>query len=151
MHLIERVGNTGALQNESDGAVANLTIRGVFPVQERVDGLPKPKALGYSQELWTMRLPAAHARDRRPAAGTPVWPNSPKGRCTRPPVRSMGCASCRHGLSDDLRVAGAGTATDGDRWGYLGTQRFEPVISPGRYSELLSTYSRYIGSKESEG
>src|SRR5580704_4160839 len=34
-------------------------------------GLPKPKALGYSHELWTTRLLAAHARDRGPAAGHP--------------------------------------------------------------------------------
>jgi transposase len=31
----------------------------------------KPKALGYSHELWTTRLLAAHARDRGPAAGHP--------------------------------------------------------------------------------
>jgi hypothetical protein len=31
----------------------------------------KPKALGYWHELWTTRLLAAHARDRRPAAGHP--------------------------------------------------------------------------------
>ena len=29
----------------------------------------KPKELGYSHELWTTRLLAAHARDRGPAAG----------------------------------------------------------------------------------
>jgi hypothetical protein len=86
MHLIERVGNTGALQNESDGAVANLTIRGVFPVQERVDGLPKPKALGYSQELWTTRLLAAHARDRRPAAGHPSVAKLAQGTVCRIPL-----------------------------------------------------------------
>jgi hypothetical protein len=43
----------------------------------------KPKALGYWHELWTTRLLAAHARDRGPAAGRPVWPDSPKGRCAR--------------------------------------------------------------------
>ena len=31
----------------------------------------KPKELGYSHELWTTRLLAAHARDRGPAAGHP--------------------------------------------------------------------------------
>jgi hypothetical protein len=33
----------------------------------------------------------------------------------------------------------------------LGTLRSELVISLGRHSELTSTYSCYIGSKESEG
>jgi hypothetical protein len=37
MHLVARVGNTGALQDKSDRAMANLAIGGMFPVQERVD------------------------------------------------------------------------------------------------------------------
>src|SRR5215469_16170721 len=36
-HLAERVGNTSALQDESYRALANLPIRGMFPVQEGVD------------------------------------------------------------------------------------------------------------------
>jgi hypothetical protein len=44
-------------------------------------------------------------------------------------------------------------AADGPPAGLLalGTLRSELVISLGRHSELPSTYSRYIGSKESEG
>jgi hypothetical protein len=33
----------------------------------------------------------------------------------------------------------------------LGTPRSELIMSLGRHSELPSTYSRYIGSKEIEG
>src|SRR6516225_5868263 len=36
-HLVERVRNTSPLQDESDRAVADLSIRGMIPVQERVD------------------------------------------------------------------------------------------------------------------
>jgi Homeodomain-like domain len=56
----------------------------------------KPKALGYSHELWTTRLLAAHARDRGPPPATPVWPNSPKGWCARssPITRSSRTRAC---------------------------------------------------------
>jgi Homeodomain-like domain len=39
-----------------------------------------PKELGYSHELWTTRLLAAHARDRGPAAGHPSLAKLAKGK-----------------------------------------------------------------------
>src|SRR6516225_10207290 len=36
-HLVEPVGNTSALQDESDRAMADLAIRDMFPMQQRVD------------------------------------------------------------------------------------------------------------------
>src|SRR5580693_1050796 len=52
----------------------------------------KPKELGYSHELWTTRLLAAHARDRGPAAGHPSVAKLAQGRCARS-SRSRGQAA----------------------------------------------------------